>query len=87
MNIMGNGKPLVLIHGLGASSVMYKQQVEYFQRFFKVVLLDLRGNGKSGKLECLPEKVLDKQIEDIKEVLKSLGIEKSIFIGVLLAVY
>jgi 3-oxoadipate enol-lactonase len=78
----GNGEPLVLIHGLGASSVMYKQQVEYFQRFFKVVLLDLRGNGKSGKLECLPEKVLDKQIEDIKEVLKSLGIEKSIFIGV-----
>lgn len=78
----GKGEALVFIHGLGASSSMYKPQVDYFEKFFKVVLIDLRGNGKSGKLDCLPEKVLDKQIEDIKEVLQSLKIDKPIFVGV-----
>lgn len=61
---------------------MFEPQVEYFQKFFKVVLIDLRGNGKSGKLDCLPEKVLDTQIEDIKEVLQRLQIDQPIFVGV-----
>lgn len=52
--IHGEGEPIVFIHGLGASSSMYKPQVEYFKDFFKVILIDLRGNGKSGELNCLP---------------------------------
>lgn len=65
----GEGEPLVFVHGLGASSSMYKPQIEYFQQHFKVILLDLRGNGSSGFLDCKVESVLDNQVEDIKELL------------------
>lgn len=78
----GEGEPLVFVHGLGASSSMYKPQIEYFQQHFKVILLDLRGNGNSGFLECNVESVLDKQAEDIKELLLFLEISSATFIGV-----
>ncbi|MBE1557077.1 alpha/beta fold hydrolase [Sporosarcina limicola] len=78
----GEGEPLVFIHGLGASSDMYKPQVDYFQEHFKIILIDLRGNGKSGLLECDVESVLNKQAEDIKELLRFLEIRSAIFIGV-----
>ncbi|RLL41096.1 alpha/beta hydrolase [Oceanobacillus piezotolerans] len=79
---IGNGEPLVFIHGLGASSEMYKPQVEYFKKEFKVVIIDLRGNGKSGKLECLKDEVLDTQIKDVIQILDHLEIEQSSFVGV-----
>lgn len=79
---IGNGEPLVFIHGLGASSEMYKPQVEYFKKEFRVVTIDLRGNGKSGKLECLKDEVLDTQIKDVIQILNHLEIEQSSFVGV-----
>ncbi|MDN4494720.1 alpha/beta fold hydrolase [Ureibacillus aquaedulcis] len=78
----GKGTPLVFIHGLGASSTMYKPQVEYFKNFFEVILIDLRGNGNSGRLDCEFERVLGVQINDIKEILNFLKIEEAIFVGV-----
>ncbi|MCD1163821.1 alpha/beta fold hydrolase [Peribacillus frigoritolerans] len=64
----GEGEPLVFVHGLGASSSMYKPQIEYFQQHFKVILLDLRGNGNSGFLDCNVESVLINK----QKILKSL---------------
>ncbi len=78
----GEGDPLVFIHGLGASSSMYKPQISYFQESFKVIALDLRGNGNSGVLNCDVESVLDQQAEDIKDLLGFLEISVAIFIGV-----
>lgn len=78
----GEGEPLVLIQGLGASSAMYKPQIEYFKEKFKVISLDLRGNGNSGVLEYDVENVLDKQADDIIELLHSLEVSSAIFIGV-----
>lgn len=79
---IGNGEPLVFIHGLGASSEMYKPQVEYFKKEFKVVTIDLRGNGKSGKIVCSTDEVIDTQIKDVIQLLNHLAIEQSSFVGV-----
>jgi 3-oxoadipate enol-lactonase len=79
---VGEGEPLVFIHGLGASSSMYKPQVEYFKEFYKVILIDLRGNGNSGKLDSNSKSVLDIQTTDVKEVLEFLRIDSAIFVGV-----
>lgn len=79
---LGTGEPLVFIHGLGATSEMYKPQVEYFKNEFKVICIDLRGNGKSAELECSVEKVLNTQINDIMQILNHLDIEQATFIGV-----
>ena len=45
----GLGKPLLLIHGLGSSSRDWELQLPAFQESFRVIALDLRGHGRSGK--------------------------------------
>jgi pimeloyl-ACP methyl ester carboxylesterase len=47
--IYGEGAPLVLIEGLAQNIFMWKYQIEYLKNYFKVVVFDLRGNGKSDK--------------------------------------
>ena len=47
--IVGDGDPLLLLHGLGSSSQDWDLQMDDFSRHFQVILVDLRGHGKSGK--------------------------------------
>jgi pimeloyl-ACP methyl ester carboxylesterase len=46
---VGNGEPLVLIHGLGSCGEDWAPQVAHFRDRFQVVVLDLRGHGHSSK--------------------------------------
>jgi len=43
----------IFIHGFGGSSNVWFKQVREFQQHFNVVLIDLRGHGKS---QGLPKK-------------------------------
>jgi pimeloyl-ACP methyl ester carboxylesterase len=45
--IYGEGFPLVLIHGNGGNIAYMKPQIEYFEKKYKVVVMDCRGRGKS----------------------------------------
>jgi pimeloyl-ACP methyl ester carboxylesterase len=47
--IQGQGEPLLLIHGLGSSSRDWEMQDRDFSRHFRVIKVDLRGHGRSGK--------------------------------------
>ena len=47
--VVGDGPPLLLIHGLGSSSRDWEKQIEPFAKNFQVITLDLRGHGQSGK--------------------------------------
>jgi long-chain acyl-CoA synthetase len=38
---------LVFLHGLGADSLQWKAQLDYFGRDYRVIAIDLRGHGKS----------------------------------------
>ncbi len=46
---IGNGPPLLLIHGLGSSSDDWAFQREDFAREHTLILPDLRGSGRSAK--------------------------------------
>jgi pimeloyl-ACP methyl ester carboxylesterase len=46
-DVCGEGKPLFFVHGAGANSVVFFQQVEYFSKKYKVICLDMRGFGGS----------------------------------------
>jgi 3-oxoadipate enol-lactonase len=46
---LGQGQPLVLIHGLGSSTQDWEAQVSEFSRSYRVITLDLRGHGQSDK--------------------------------------
>lgn len=47
--ILGQGEPLLLIHGLGSSSRDWEMQESHFARHFQVIKVDLRGHGRSDK--------------------------------------
>jgi pimeloyl-ACP methyl ester carboxylesterase len=45
----GEGKPLLLLHGNQQSIVAFNQQVSVFAKKYKVIVVDTRGQGKSGE--------------------------------------
>lgn len=47
--VIGQGQPLVFIHGLGSSSRDWPDQVAFFSDRYRVIVLDLRGHGRSSK--------------------------------------
>lgn len=47
--IIGEGEPLLFIHGLGSSSRDWENQVNFFAEHYQVILFDVRGHGKSSK--------------------------------------
>ncbi|MGN4959814.1 alpha/beta fold hydrolase [Aeromonas veronii] len=47
MRSAGEGPLLLLLHGLGSSSLDWQAQIERFSEHYRVVALDLRGHGQS----------------------------------------
>lgn len=45
----GSGRPLVLVHGVGGSSLSYVQNVEELARHYRVYAPDVPGHGRSEK--------------------------------------
>lgn len=73
---IGTGFPLVMIHGLANDLRVWQNQFEYFSRFFKPLVYDVRGFGQSTPLE--PHFASD----DLKDLLDYLKIEKAHIMGV-----
>lgn len=44
----GSGKPLVILHGNGGSIEAFKYQIPFFEKYFKIIAIDSRLQGKSG---------------------------------------
>lgn len=77
---LGNGQPIVLIHGWPLSDAMYEYQYQYLeQKGFRVIGISLRGFGKSDK----PYSKYDFDVfsDDIKVVLEKLKIENAVLGG------
>lgn len=77
----GRGTPLLFIHGQGLTHAMFQPQIEYFKSFYRVIAVDLRGNGQSGKLQVPDDQVIETQCEDLSLLLGYLGIRRAVLIG------
>lgn len=73
------GPAIIFLHFSGANLMMWQRVVSYFQDRYRVILMDLRGHGKSD----VPEDGyhMDVMAEDVIAVLDELGIEKAHIIG------
>lgn len=69
----GTGEPLVLIHGLGMSHRLWRDQVPEFARHFEVIAVDLRGFGASDKPERPGAYAIPALAQDIAAVIAELG--------------
>lgn len=45
----GTGEPFIFLHGNGENSSYFGNQINYFQRKYRVIALDTRGHGKSPR--------------------------------------
>ena len=44
----GKGMPLILLHGNGGSINVFSEQIPFFEKYFQVIAIDSRLQGKSG---------------------------------------
>ena len=77
----GHGKPLVLVHGLAATLNMWIPQIEEFSKNYRVIAIDVRGVGKSGKLKGWTN-ILNRQVDDLKDLLDHLDVDSAVICGV-----
>lgn len=75
---------VVFIHGAGGSSVVWYKQIQAYCKHFNLLLIDLRGHGRSAQGPAMQRN--DYSFEsialDIVEVLDHLKIRQAHFVGV-----
>jgi 3-oxoadipate enol-lactonase len=75
----GSGFPVVLIHGLGASTAMWQLVAPRLAGDFRVVAYDLRGLGRSATPP--PPYSLDDLVADLDELADRLGLPRFAVVG------
>ncbi len=77
--LSGNGRPVVLLHGLTANSLFFRKQIPVFSEEFLVIAPDLRGHGESEAGN--DHFTMTRLAQDLKQLLAALNISRASFIG------
>jgi len=73
--IIGEGEPIVLINGIMMTTLSWAQTAAGLsQKGFRVILHDMRGQGKSNRIRGKIS--IEKHAQDLKELIDYLGYEK-----------
>jgi esterase len=75
---LGNGKPLMILHGLFGFSDNWQTHAKKFSEYFRVILVDLRNHGHSPWSEAFSYELMASDIHDLQE---HLHLEKFILLG------
>ena len=79
---IGNGKPLVIVHGgPGASHDYFLPYLLPLARSHRIVFIDERGSGKSEKLEDPSGYTVEAMVEDVESVRTALDLGKIDLLG------
>ncbi len=76
---VGEGTPIVLLHGVGLSSAIWAYQLRDLSHEHRVIAIDMRSHGQSlaGRDGCAMSRIA----LDLCEVLEHLDLEKSMLVG------
>lgn len=78
--ILGPDKEwIVFIHPLGGSINIWSKQVEYFKKYFNILLVDLHGHGQS--ITPTDNLSFENIAQDVLHIIDQLKIESAYFIG------
>jgi 3-oxoadipate enol-lactonase len=78
-SVEGEGSPLFLIHGIGASRHSWDGLVARLKGHFRCISYDLRGHGRSPMPR--PPYTLEDLVEDLEALRAELGVERAHFAG------
>lgn len=73
------GDAIVFLHFGGANLMMWQQTVPYFQDHYRLILVDLRGHGKSDEPETGYD--IDEMASDVIGIMQHLELERAHVIG------
>lgn len=75
---------VTFVHGAGGSSTIWYKQIRDFKKHFNILLVDLRGHGRSKKpfYEKLKIYSFDVIGDEVIEVLDHLKVKESHFVGI-----
>jgi len=76
--ILGEGRPLVILHGLFGYSDNWQTHAKKLAEYFQVILVDQRNHGHSDWSE---EFTYDLLADDLKELFDELSLEKVLLLG------
>jgi pimeloyl-ACP methyl ester carboxylesterase len=81
--VQGDGPPVVLLHGFTSSGALwqYYGYVEALRARYRVVTIDARGHGRSGKPHEPAAYALPQRLDDVEAALNALGIGRAHVVG------
>jgi 3-oxoadipate enol-lactonase len=77
---VGQGVPVILIHGLFLDHTAFEQQIKAFEGQARIIAIDIHGHGGSSVLNQPIS--LDEMAEDYFDLVRQLGIQQAIWGGV-----
>ncbi|MFQ4148456.1 alpha/beta fold hydrolase [Arthrobacter sp. LAPM80] len=80
---VGEGAPLLLVHGSALSKAIWRGfgYTKAFRDNYRVITMDLRGHGRSGKPHTPADYVMDTLVADALAVLDDAGVHKAHYGG------
>lgn len=75
----GSGDALILLHGNGEDHRNFAAQVEFFSRKFRVIALDTRGHGGSGR--GVSPFTISQFADDLYDFMREKGLERANILG------
>lgn len=76
----GQGQPVLLVHGLGSSIQDWEYQIPHLLQTHRVLAIDLRGHGRSGKPR---ERYSIRQFaDDVVALIEHLGLQQVHLVGI-----
>ncbi|MEN9971890.1 MAG: hypothetical protein RIS20_237 [Bacteroidota bacterium] len=75
---MGEGKPLVILHGLFGFSDNWQTQAKKFAEYYRVILVDLRNHGHSPWSSNFSYALM---VEDLAQLFQKLDLQQVILLG------
>ena len=77
--VTGEGVPFVMLHANPCDHRMWMYQISHFSKFFRVIALDMRGYGRTDKVETPFS--FDDLVNDVIKVCEKEKVENGILAG------
>lgn len=77
----GQGLPILLSHGFGASTGMWQGQIDTFKHAYRLIPWDMRGHGQSDSPEAQALYSHQHTVEDMRAILDHLHLDQAVIAG------